>query len=91
MLSDMATRLQTKPHDVRIGKRGAIVIPAEIRQQLGLEEGDVLALHVEEDGSFNLKAVPADPGERLRKAIRHGFEGVDPVAYQRSIRDEEDE
>lgn len=82
---------QTRSRDVRIGKRGTIVIPADIRHELGLEEGDVMALTVGEDGAMRLKAVPADPLERLRQAFGGIFAGIDPVEYQRSLRDEDDE
>lgn len=34
---------------VRVGKRGVIVIPKEIREKLGIEEGSVLELSVEGD------------------------------------------
>ena len=34
---------------VRVGKRGVIVIPKEVRERLGIEEGMVLELSVEND------------------------------------------
>ncbi len=34
---------------IRIGRRGVIVIPKDVREELGLEEGDVLELRVEGD------------------------------------------
>jgi len=34
---------------VRVGKRGVIVIPKEVRERLGIEEGMVLDLRVEAD------------------------------------------
>jgi AbrB family looped-hinge helix DNA binding protein len=87
----MAAVFQKSRTNVRIGKRGTIVIPADIRHQLGLEEGDVMTLSVGQDGAMSLKAIEADPGKRLRDAIHHAFAGVDPVAYQRASRDEDDE
>ncbi|MCE4603709.1 MAG: AbrB/MazE/SpoVT family DNA-binding domain-containing protein [Aeropyrum sp.] len=33
---------------VRVGRRGVIVIPKEVRERLGIEEGMVLELNVEE-------------------------------------------
>ncbi|MCE4628860.1 MAG: AbrB/MazE/SpoVT family DNA-binding domain-containing protein [Desulfurococcales archaeon] len=33
---------------IRVGKRGVIVIPKEVRERLGIEEGMVLELSVEE-------------------------------------------
>jgi len=32
---------------IRVGKRGVIVIPKEIREKIGLEEGTILDLRVE--------------------------------------------
>lgn len=32
----------------RIGKRGTLVIPAEVRRQLGLAEGDTVSIRVDE-------------------------------------------
>jgi len=32
---------------IRVGKRGVIVIPKEIREKMGLEEGTILDLRVE--------------------------------------------
>jgi len=34
---------------IRMGRRGVIVIPKDVREELGLEEGDVLELRVEGD------------------------------------------
>ena len=34
---------------VRVGKRGTIVIPKEVRERLGIEEGMFLELEVEGD------------------------------------------
>ena len=34
---------------IRVGKRGVIVIPKDIREKMGLEEGSILDLQVEGD------------------------------------------
>ena len=34
---------------IRVGKRGLIVIPKDIREKMGLEEGSILDLQVEGD------------------------------------------
>jgi hypothetical protein len=62
-----------------------------MRRELGIEEGDMVALALEKDGTITARRVPSDPIERLREAFGGIFAGVDPVAYQRSIRDEGDE
>ena len=35
---------------VRVGKRYTLTIPKEVREKLGVEEGDELELHVVDDG-----------------------------------------
>lgn len=76
--------------DVVVGKRGTIVIPAEMRKALGICEGQKLFVIVE-DGDIVLHRVSSDPLERLREAGGNVFNGVDGVSYQRALRDEEDE
>lgn len=39
-----------QPHKVRLAAGGRIVIPAEIREELGIKEGDELLLTPAEDG-----------------------------------------
>lgn len=49
---------------VRVGKRGVIVIPKKIREKLGINEGMILDLRVEDD-TIVLKT--RDLWEELRK------------------------
>ncbi|MEB3765471.1 MAG: AbrB/MazE/SpoVT family DNA-binding domain-containing protein [Desulfurococcales archaeon] len=49
---------------VRVGKRGVIVIPKEVRDRLGIEEGMVLELSVE-DGKIVIRV--RDLWSELRK------------------------
>ncbi|MFP3941332.1 MAG: AbrB/MazE/SpoVT family DNA-binding domain-containing protein [Thermoanaerobaculia bacterium] len=35
-------------HHIRLGRQGRLVLPAEVRQRLGLEDGQVLLLQEEE-------------------------------------------
>lgn len=53
-LADAATN-STK---VRLGPGGQVVIPAPVRQALGLKEGDTLFISVE-DGEIHLLTIPA--------------------------------
>lgn len=41
-------------HHVRLGRQGRLVLPAEVRQRLGLHEGQVLLLR-EDDGRIVLE------------------------------------
>lgn len=86
----MTQLAQTRTYDVRIGEEDLLVLPAELRDRLGIEDGDTVAVSLFEDGSFTLRRVSSDPIERLRKAMAGTFAGVDPVEYQRSIRDEDE-
>ena len=72
--------------DVRIGKRAQVVIPAAIRRQLDLDEGDLLHLSVDADGRIILQRTPDDPLTRLRAAAGGVFSGLDPVEEQRQQR-----
>jgi AbrB family looped-hinge helix DNA binding protein len=84
-MSDMMdTRLAM---DVVVGKRGTIVIPAEMRRALGICEGQKL-LAVVEDGTILLRPVSSDPIERLRDAFAGVFTGVDVAEYINELRDE---
>ncbi|MGH8903072.1 MAG: AbrB/MazE/SpoVT family DNA-binding domain-containing protein [Egibacteraceae bacterium] len=74
--------------DVRVGKRAQIVIPAPLRRQLGIKEGDLLRAEIDEAGRLILELVPVHPLERLRDAAGDLFRGVDGVEYQRSLRAE---
>jgi len=40
---------------ISMGERGRLVLPAEIRDRLGIRQGDPLALIVERDGTVSLK------------------------------------
>ncbi|MBE7520263.1 MAG: AbrB/MazE/SpoVT family DNA-binding domain-containing protein [Thermoflexaceae bacterium] len=57
--------------DVRVGKRGQVVIPAEVRRSLGIHEGDLLQLTVDdEEHGLGLKPVRADPVTKLGRALQ---------------------
>jgi len=75
---------------IRVGKRAQIVIPASLRHELGIDEGSKLDAAIDENGRLVLTPVLSDPFERLRKAAAGLFEGVDPVEYQRKLREEWD-
>jgi AbrB family looped-hinge helix DNA binding protein len=42
--ASQANRQVCRPMVVRVGQRGRVTIPAEIRRQMGIEEGEVLSL-----------------------------------------------
>ena len=60
-------------HTVVVGDRGRIVIPAELRERAGLEEGTVLCL-VEGEGGLVLMT-----RQQLRDRVRADLAGLDLV------------
>jgi AbrB family looped-hinge helix DNA binding protein len=76
--------------DVLVGKRAQVVIPAQVRKQLGIEEGDRLNLEVDELGRIVMERVDPDPIERLRRAGAASHAQLDAVEHQRALRDESD-
>jgi AbrB family looped-hinge helix DNA binding protein len=55
--------------EIRVGKQGRIVIPAALREEMGLEAGDKLSAQVE-DGRLVLEQ-RADALGRLQRRYRH--------------------
>jgi AbrB family looped-hinge helix DNA binding protein len=44
-------------HAAKVGKRGAIVVPAKLRKRFGIEEGTFVTVEAREDGIFIRPAV----------------------------------
>jgi AbrB family looped-hinge helix DNA binding protein len=55
---------------VAVGPKGRVVIPVEIRRQLGLEEGSRLVAMVEGEGVLLL------PRDAVKRRLRQMFAGV---------------
>lgn len=60
-------------HTVTVGDRGRLVVPAEVRQRLGFEEGTVLVLVEAPDGIVLLTR------EQLRRRVADELRGTDLV------------
>jgi len=56
----------------RVGKRGAIVVPAQLRRRFGIEEGTVVTAEEREDGILIRPAVVV-PIERYTPNGRRNF------------------
>jgi AbrB family looped-hinge helix DNA binding protein len=86
--SDMAhARKGPASYTVQLGARGRIVLPAELRRQLDLHEGDRLVLVQEEPGVLRLLSA-REAAQRLRGALRPWTEGrslVDELARERRL------
>lgn len=44
-----------RSYEIRVGSQGRLVIPAELREQLGAEEGGVYVAHVDASGALVLR------------------------------------
>lgn len=64
--------------EIKVGRQGRIVIPALLREELGLREGDVLDARVE-GGRLVLES-PLEILERLRRQFRQAAGDRDLVA-----------
>ena len=42
---------------VRIGRRGTITIPSEIRRKVGIKEGDIVEIELTKEGVIELRKV----------------------------------
>jgi AbrB family looped-hinge helix DNA binding protein len=69
----------------RIGAGGRLVIPVEIRRQLGLEEGEPVIMRVE-DGELRLLTLDESINrvqERMKPYVRPGISEVDDFIAER--------
>ena len=54
--------------ELRVGDRGRVVLPAALREELGLRQGDVLSVTLE-DGQL-VASTPRAPLDRVRARVR---------------------
>ncbi len=72
---------------LKVGQRGSVVIPAAIRERLGLEEGTLLIVE-EENGAIVLRpavAIPIEIYDMRRKAELLLNNAVDRQDYERLL------
>jgi AbrB family looped-hinge helix DNA binding protein len=65
---------QTTPHQVRLGPQGRIVVPAELRRELGLGEGTEMAIRL--DGRRLILEPRAEVLRRLRRRFAKVPDGI---------------
>jgi AbrB family looped-hinge helix DNA binding protein len=70
---------------IRVGAKSRIVLPAAIRDALGVREGDLLVAEVEEDGSVRLESMRriADAGIGVVAHIEPGHDWASEFIEQR--------
>lgn len=94
----MSSAIDSASRKLAATKDGSVALPPELLDELGWHEGDALAVMKSPGGELVLKhgasteptedLSPAERVERFRQSFARAFEGVDPVAYQRALRDE---
>jgi AbrB family looped-hinge helix DNA binding protein len=72
---------------------GQVMIPKEIRDRLGLKEGDRLDVELDDQGRVVLRPAPGDPLGRLPGLLRHlaperpvTIEEMDETVRRRAVR-----
>lgn len=55
---------------VRLSSKGQLVIPADLREQLGLQPGDELVLHLLSDRMMLAEVAPPSPFEQVAGRLR---------------------
>ncbi len=71
---------------VTVDAENKIEIPAEMREQLGIDSGSTLLVGVQ-DGSLVARIDPVEYVARMRGLGREIWEGVDPGEFIRQERD----
>jgi AbrB family looped-hinge helix DNA binding protein len=75
-----------REHKVVVGDRGRVVLPSDVRSELGLEPGTQMLLSTEEDGSLRLRPYRsvADQGRgMLAELAPAGASTVDELLAER--------
>jgi len=97
ILQYMSSIIDSAPRKLAATSDGSVALPPELLDELGWHTGDRLLLTKSLEGDLVLKQgaelesealSPAERVERFRQSAARFFEGVDPVAYQRALRDE---
>ena len=73
----------------KVGKRGALIVPARLRKRFGIEEGSLVTAEETEDGILIRPAVvvPVERYSPQRKAEFLLSTATDPADYRRARRE----
>lgn len=74
------------PVSMKLGRKSQIVIPKEIRNAVGLSEGDEIIMDVLDD-KIILKQKPKSYSKKLKGLHKEIWKGVDPLRYVRNERE----
>ena len=70
---------------VRLGKKGQIVIPKALREDLGVETGDLLLVTAEDD---QISIIPAEKYARITRGLLKGLWGDTPDMVEKYLEQE---
>jgi len=78
-------------HSARVGKRGAIIVPANLRKRFGIEEGTIVIAEEKDDGILIRPAVivPVERYTPARKAeflLSNAVDAADYKSARRAVR-----
>ncbi len=71
----------------KVGKRGALVLPAGIRKKCNIAEGDELIINACDSGVIYMVPRPHDYVKALKEAGNGLWSNEDPVSYIRKERE----
>lgn len=87
-MSDSLVLQSVKTFTLQLGAKGRVVIPATLRQQLDLREGDRLVVNLEPDGSLRLVSLRTQV-KKLRGLLKISPTHPNPVTELIEARQEE--
>lgn len=70
----------------KIGKRGMMVLPSEVRRKAGIDEGDEVLVEADERGTIHIMRRPKDFTAALKNLHSDIWQGIDPIKYVRQER-----
>jgi AbrB family looped-hinge helix DNA binding protein len=74
------------PITTKLGKKSQVVIPKEVRNAVGITEGDELIIDVVED-KIVIKQKPKSYSKKLKGLHKNVWKGIDPLKYVKKERE----
>ena len=74
------------PITTKLGKKSQLVIPKEVRNAVGITEGDELIIDVVED-KIVIKQKPKSYSKKLKGLHKDVWKGIDPLKYVKKERE----
>ena len=75
---------------VRTSPKGQVVVPAELRKEIGLEPGDLVRVTHAGGRRVMIEPLGADPVQALRGMLKDGPSLTDALARERKLEDARD-